>query len=48
VKKEGASRQLSEVTMELSLGFTAKGHIFVAQAEGDAALKLSLKWTLPK
>jgi hypothetical protein len=48
VKKEGASRRLSEVAVELSLGFTAQGNVFVAQTGASAALKLTLKWSLPK
>ena len=48
VKKESASRRLSEVGVELSLGFTAQGNVFVAQTGASAALKLTLKWSLPK
>lgn len=47
VKKEDTSRRLTEVALELSLGFNAGGNVFIAQGSANAALKLTLKWTLP-
>lgn len=38
--------QLSEVNLELSLGFSAEGKVLMlAKASGSAALRLELKWT---
>jgi len=48
VKNEDTSGRLSEVAVELSLGFTASGNVFIAQAGTSAVLKLSLKWSLSK
>lgn len=48
VKKEDTSRRLSEVAVELSLGFTANGNVFIAQGGASAALKITLKWSIPK
>lgn len=47
VKKEDTSRRLSEVSLEVSLGFEAGGNVFIAQGKASAALKLTLKWALP-
>lgn len=39
---------LSEVTVELSLGFSAEGKVLMlAKAAGSATLRLELKWTRP-
>lgn len=34
-----------EATVELTLGFTVKGNLFVAAGEGNAGLKVTAKWT---
>lgn len=48
-KKDEASRRLSEVGLELQLGFGATGKVLIfASANATASLKVSLKWTLPK
>ena len=40
--------QLSEITLELALAFSAEGGIaLVGKASGSASLRLTLKWTHP-
>jgi Trypsin-co-occurring domain 1 len=47
VKKEDGSRRLSEVALEIALGFDAEGNVFFASGKASATLKLNLKWTIP-
>jgi hypothetical protein len=48
-KKDDTSRRPSEVALELQLGFDAGGKVLCfAEAKASAAMKLTLKWTLPK
>lgn len=35
-----------EITVELGLGFSVKGNLFVATGEGSANLKVSAKWKM--
>ena len=40
----GKSLQMSEIGLDVEVGFDAKGNVFIARASASASLKLSLKW----
>ena len=42
---ESREKKPSEMVIEFSMAFSAKGDIWVIGCEGNAALKVSLKWT---
>ncbi len=43
-----AAVEPKEVSVELSLGFKGEVGVFVAKSEGNAALKITAKWTFDK
>jgi hypothetical protein len=48
IKKEDSSKRLSEVGLEIQIGFDAQGKVlFFASAKASAVMKLNLKWTIP-
>lgn len=40
--------RVSEIGLQLSIGFGVEGNVFIASGKADAQLALSLKWSLPK
>ncbi len=47
VKKDDTSRRLSEIGLEIQLGFDAEGNVYFVKGKASAVLKLNLKWTIP-
>jgi hypothetical protein len=40
--------RLSELGLEVQVGFDAKGNVFIASGSASASLKLSLKWEIDR